>query len=101
MVVQSTDWLARGGAYIVMGLVWLSSAVFFYFYSARYGDQIGNSTDGCLYGICSIVMAFLGGAVGFLLFIHQYPYFVLTSCLGALIAPGLATAYIIARTRPQ
>ena len=84
-----------------MGVVWLCSAGFFLTFGIKYGEQIGNGTDGCLYGICNVVMAFLGGGIGFLLLSHQYPVFVLTSCLGSIAAPGFTSAYIIARTRSR
>ncbi len=82
-----------------MGFVWLASAGFFYFLAARHGTQIGQPNDGCLYGICNIILAFLGGGIGFLVLIHHYPYFIISSCLGSILAPGFGTLYIISRAK--
>jgi hypothetical protein len=97
--MSGADWLARGGTYYVLAFVWIVSAVFYYFLAAKLGHQIGVPNDGCLYGICNIVLAFLGGGIGFLVLIHHYPYFILSSTLGAVALPSIATLYFASRAR--
>jgi len=100
-MVQSTDWLARGGTYYVLALVWFGSAGFFYFLGAKYGVKSGQPNDGCLYGICNIILALFGGGIGFLLLIHHYPYFILSSCIGAIACPAMGSLYIVAKNPPR
>ncbi|MDR3689027.1 MAG: hypothetical protein P4L46_06580 [Fimbriimonas sp.] len=100
-MIQSTDWLTRGGTYVVLGVVLVVSATFFYFIGYRVGVRSQHPNDGCLYGICNIILAFLGGGVGFLLLIHNYPYFILSSSLGAVLVPALGTLFAVAKSQPR
>ena len=97
--MPNSDWLARGGTYYVLAFVWLSSACFYYFLATKLGHQTGSPNDGCLYGICNIVLTFFGGGAGFLILIHNYPYFLLSSTLGAIGFPSLGTLYFLSRAR--
>ena len=95
----SSDWLARGGTYYVLAFVWIFSAVFYYFLATRLGQQTGSPNDGCLFGICNIVLTFFGGGLGFLALMHSYPYFILSSTFGAVLFPGFATLFFASRAR--
>jgi hypothetical protein len=97
-MTPSADWLSRGGTYYVLAFVWILSAGFYYFLATRLGHKVGSPNDGCLYGICNIFLAFLGGGLGLLAFRH-YPEFILTSTVGAIGLPSLGTLYFISRTR--
>jgi hypothetical protein len=98
-MTPGADWLARGGTYYVLAFVWIASALFYYFLATKLGHQAGRPNDGCLYGICNIVLAFFGGGAGFLALIHDYPYFILSSTFGAIAFPSLGTLYFISRVR--
>jgi len=100
-LVESTDWLARGGAYYVLAFVWLGSAGYFYYLAAKLGNQIGKSNDGCLYGICNIILALFGGGIGLLALLHHYPFFILSSIISAIAFPTVGTLYIVRRTRSK
>jgi hypothetical protein len=67
------------------------SAVFYYTYAQKLGRQYDSPNDGCLLGVGTIVLTLTGGAIGLLLF--QFPTFIFTSCIGALLLPGLACAF--------
>lgn len=81
--------------------MWIVSATFYYFLAAKLGHQAGSPNDGCLYGICNIVLAIFGGGIGFLILIHNYPYFILSSTVGAIGLPSLGTLYFISRVRSE
>jgi hypothetical protein len=98
-LVASSDWLARGGTYYVLAFVWIVSAIFYYIMGARLGNQTGQPNDGCLIGICNIILALLGGGFGFLILIHYYPYFILSSIVCAIGFPASATLYFANRFR--
>ena len=98
-MTPNSDWLARGGTYYVLAFVWIVSAGFYYFLAAKLGHQTGSANDGCLYGICNIVLAFLGGGIGFLVLIHHYPYFILSSTVGAIAFPSFGTLYFVSRAK--
>jgi len=83
----------------VLAFVWLLSAGFYFFLALKLGHQTGSPNDGCLYGICNIVLAFLGGGLGFLVLIHNYPYFILSSAVGAIALPSFGTLYFASRAR--
>lgn len=95
----SSDWLARGGAYYVLAFVWIVSAGFYYFLADKVGRQAGSPNDGCLYGICNVILAFLGGGIGLLVLIHNYPTFLLSSIFGAIFFPSLGTLYFLSRAK--
>ncbi len=95
------DWLARGGTYDVLAFVWIVSAVFYYFLGTKLGQHTGSPNDGCLYGICNILLSFLGGGLGFLALLHNYPYFILSSIFGAVALPSIGTFYMASRARAR
>src|SRR5580658_2656103 len=74
------DWLASGGAYWVLGVGWVTSAVFFGYFALRAGRLAGSHNDGCLLSICAVIMTFAGGGIGLYagLLLTRYPTFVLT-----------------------
>lgn len=78
--------LSTGGAYFLLGFSWLSSAVGFYIYAQKLGRAANSETDGCFLGFGCILSAIVGGGLGLLL--GKYPYFVITSALGCMLAPG-------------
>ena len=100
---QSTgyDWLATGGAYWVIGLGWFLSAAFFAFLAIRSANRVGSENDGCLFAICSMVLALTGGGVGLYvgLALTRYPAFIATSLLGAVILPGIGGLFLTPRLK--
>lgn len=96
---QNADWLARGGAYYILAVVSVTSAAYFYFLGAKLGHQTGHPNDGCLYGLCNIVLALFGGGFGFLVLIHNYPYFIVSSCICAVAFPTFGTLYSVRSSR--
>ncbi len=97
----SSDWLARGGTYYVLAFVWILSASFYYVMGIKLGAQTGQPNDGCLIGISNIVLALFGGGIGFLLLIHNYPYFILSSTFCAIGFPASSTLYFATRFRKK
>lgn len=96
----ATDWIASGGAYWIIGGAWLATAVFFYIIAQKVGKVTRSESDGCLLGICNIVLSLLGGGAGY--FLAPYPLFLLTSVAGAVTLPTLATLFFLSRLkRPQ
>jgi hypothetical protein len=87
----TANWLSSGGAYGILGVVWLLTAVFYFTYAQRLGRDYDSPNDGCLLGFGTVVLTLTGGGLGLLLF--QFPIFVVTSCIGAVLLPGLACVY--------
>ncbi len=78
--------LSPGSAFFILGFSWLASAIGFYMYAQKLGRAAESETDGCFLGFACILSAIVGGGVGLLL--GRYPYFVITSALGSMLAPG-------------
>ncbi len=93
------DWLAHGGAYWVLGVTVLACAGFFFWVASALGRHFGTPNDGCLLGFCNVLLAPLGGGLGFLL--ARFPWFLMTAFLGAFLLPGLACVFFASRmSRP-
>ncbi len=92
------QWLASGGAYGTLALVWLVAAVGYGAYAARLGRRYDAPNDGCLLNFACQMLLLLGGAAGLLLF--GFPWYLLTSTLGAVLLPGLACLFFQGRMRP-
>jgi hypothetical protein len=95
------DWLASGGAYWIIGIGWVANAMFFAYLAMRSGRLAGSPNDGCLLGICGVIMAFAGGGVGLYagLLLTRYPTFVLTSLIGSTALPGFGMMLLAPRLK--
>jgi len=80
-------WLSSGGAYELIAFLWLLSALFFIGRAKSIGRQLSTSNDGCYLMISTTIFTMIGGAIGLLLFQKFFPWFILTSLIGAVIAP--------------
>ena len=78
---------------------WLVSAILFAFLSLRLGKHAGEENDGCLLAISNVLLACLGGALGFLALIRFYPYFLFGAIVGTLLLPTLHTLYFLRKRR--
>lgn len=85
----------------MLAFVWVFSAIFYYLMGYRLGAQTENHSDGCLIGICNIILSLFGGGLGFLLLIHYYPYFILSSIACSIGFPAAATLYFAGRFRSK
>lgn len=97
----AANWLSSGGAYALLGIVWLLTAVFFFTYGAKLGREYDSPNDGCLLSFATIILTLIGGALGLLFF--SFPIYVVTSSIGAILLPTLACAYFrkrMAKWRP-
>jgi len=92
---STTDWLATGGAYYVIGAVWTLTAAFFCWTAFRIGRAVHSENDGCLLAICNILLTLFGGGIG--LVIAPYPTYLLTSLLGAITFPSVASLFFMSR----
>ena len=97
-MIPATDWLARGGTFFLMGFAWIASAVGFALYGTRIAKLRRMENDGCLLAISNVILALLGGGVGY--FLAGYPWFIVTSIIGTLTFPALATWSFIKKTSP-
>lgn len=89
------EWLAGGGAYLILGVAWLVGTVAFVTYALRAGAARGREGDGCVLAIGTFVTLSVGGGIG--LQIAPYPWFIVT-CLGlGLLLPSLLTAFWLRR----
>ncbi len=91
--------LQASAAYSLIIGSWVISAAFFAFLAIKVGKKAGKDNDGCLLAISNVLLAGMGGALGFLLFIRLYPYFVLSSMLGTVLLPALHTLYFARKRR--
>ncbi len=82
-------WLSSGGAYAVIGVLWLICAITFAIKARQTGHESGNSNDGCYLMVSSLVFVIIGGAIGLLLFQPFFPWYIFTSLAGAIRAPIL------------
>ncbi|MDX2064762.1 MAG: hypothetical protein SFX74_03360 [Fimbriimonadaceae bacterium] len=90
MSVPATDWLASGGAYTVLIIQTAVAAIVGSVIGFRIGMQAKSEGEGCLLAILNPLLALLGAGLGF--FSTPYPSYLLTSLVGALILPAIATA---------
>jgi len=86
---RSTEWLASGGAYWWLAGQTFVIAIVSAFAAIRIGALMRAENDGCIMAPLNILLTFFGAAVGF--FLLPYPEFVVSSLLGALLFPALAT----------
>lgn len=91
------NWLSSGGAYAIIGIVWLLSSVFFFTYGNRLGSRYDSPNDGCLLAFSTIILTLIGGAAGFVLV--AYPWSIVASCLGSLLLPTFACIYFRAKMK--
>lgn len=85
------NWLSSGGAYLIVGAVWMLSAVFFFTYGNRLGSRYDSPNDGCLLSFAAVILALLGGAVGFIFL--PYPWSIVGSCVGSIVCPIFACSF--------
>ena len=85
------EWLASGGAYLILGVAWIVAAILFIVSALRMGAARGQEADGCVLAIGTFVTMAVGGGIG--LQIAPYPWFVLTALGLGLLFPGLLVAY--------
>lgn len=101
--IQATgyDWLSSGGAYYIVGFGWLLSAIFFTVAANLAGKAAGSENDGCLLMICNLLLAIVGGGVGLLIGLQTvgYPNYIVASLLGTILAPAIASAFLVRRMR--
>lgn len=86
----SYNWLSSGGAYTIIFVVWIVSAIFFAAVSRSVAREKNSPNDGCLLTISTTVFVLIGGAIGLLLFNKFFPWFIFSSSLGAILGPLLA-----------
>lgn len=86
----SYNWLSSGGAYYVIFIIWILSAVYFGFMARSVGRDRNAPNDGCLLTISTTVFVFIGGAIGLLILNKFFPWFIFSSSLGAIIGPWYA-----------
>lgn len=91
------QWLAAGGAYGTLGVLWIVTAVAYAMYAGRLGRRFDAPNDGCLLGFACQVLLITGGAVG--LRLAEFPWFILTAAAGAVLTPGLACLIFARRMR--
>ena len=80
-------WLSSGGAYAVIGVLWLICGITFAFKARQTGQKSGSSNDGCYLMVSCLVFVMIGGAIGLVLFQPFFPWYIFTSLAGAIIAP--------------
>lgn len=97
MTVPASDWLSQGGAYAVVFIQTVLIMGVGVYLAMSIGKSAKAEGDGCLLAMANIVLAALGAGIGF--FSSQYPFFVLTSLIGACILPTAATAIFASRIR--
>ncbi len=85
------EWLASGGAYLILGVAWVVAAILFIVSALRMGAARGQEGDGCVLAIGTFVTMAVGGGIG--LQIAPYPWFVLTALGLGLLFPGLLVTY--------
>jgi hypothetical protein len=90
MAAPATDWLASGGAYTVLIIQTAVAAIVGGMVGFRIGMQAKSEGEGCLLSILNPLLALLGAGLGF--FSTPYPTYLLTSLIGALTLPAIATA---------
>ncbi|CAN5477876.1 hypothetical protein BH11ARM1_BH11ARM1_07540 [soil metagenome] len=95
MEPSGAEWMASGGSFLLLGIVWFGSSVFYATLGLKAGKRLGSPNDGCLFAIANSIMAFVGAAAGYLPFMTHFPLFVGTSIAGALILPALSTLYFV------
>jgi hypothetical protein len=93
--IASYSWFNSGGAYYVIVLVWVASAIFFSGLALR----THKDSDGCLLAIANFLLALGGGGMGLLLFAGRFPIFVLTSAGGSIMLPWILTRWFASRTK--
>ena len=91
------NWLGSGGTYAIIAVIWIASAVGFGNYAYRLGRRHDSPNDGCLLTVATQLLTFFGGALGLLL--GKFPYFIITSGIGAIVCPFLGCAYFSWRMR--
>jgi hypothetical protein len=78
---------------------WVVIAAAFVFIAFWAGRLTREENDGCLLGIANVLMTGFGGAVGWFLLKNDYPFFIVSSILGALIFPSINTAFFLRAKR--
>lgn len=91
------EWLASGGAYWILGAIWLLGSVLFVVFSLRAGAARNEHGDGCVLAMGTFMTMAVGGGIG--LQIAPYPWFLLTAIGLGLLFPGLLTAYWLRKRR--
>jgi hypothetical protein len=91
--------LQGSSSYIIILSAWIISAIFFSVLALRFSKGGADANDGCLLAIANVLMAFFGGAVGLLLLMKNYPWFLIASPLGAVIFPAVNTAVFLKKKR--
>ena len=91
------QWLASGGAYGTLALVWLLAAVGYGQYAARLGRRYDAPNDGCLLLFACQMLLVIGGALGLLA--TDFPWNVITATIGATLLPWLACLFFRRRMR--
>jgi hypothetical protein len=81
------------GAFSLVIGSWVVSAALFSILAMRVGASKGEANDGCLVGLCSVILSLLGGGAGLLLVGRHYPEMVYASVAGTLLLPALLVAF--------
>ncbi len=82
-------WLSSGGAYGLIAFLWLLVAIFFFFKARTLGKDQKSGNDGCYLSISTTVFTMIGGAIGLLFFQNSFPWYIITSTAGSIVAPWL------------
>ena len=91
------EWLASGGAYLILGVAWLVGSVGFVTASLRRGAALGEEADGCALALGTFVTLSVGGGIG--LRLAPYPWFLITALGLGLLFPSVLMTITIRRDR--
>lgn len=89
-----TQPIPSAAIYAFVFVAWLASSVTFTLIAKSLGTRFRAENDGCLLTIGVQVAVLVGGAAGLLLF--PYPYNIVASMTGALMAPGFLCGFFYA-----
>ncbi len=88
--VAPANWLASGGAYLIIFGTTLVIAIGYATMILRVSAKTRLENDGCLMAILVVLLTFAGAGLGF--WVARYPMFVGTAIIGAAGLPTLATS---------
>ena len=95
---MNAEWIGGEGTFWIIGVGGGVFALFYFVIAIKFGKAIQSETDGCLLGICNVLLTIVGGAAGFL--VAHFPLRLFTSLALAGLLPGAMTLYWISRQKP-
>lgn len=93
-----TESLTGFNAFALLFGGWGLSAAFFYWLATRISKARGAANDGCLLGVLNIIMATVGGLLGFLA-VPTYPWSLVSSLGGCVVLPLAMTLFQVRKMR--